>query len=109
MTRFVPFFSEGVYHPKPKEQKLIKVKVPFIDEISGLVIVKILDGNKFSMMLLKLKFMHNGATLDIAKNGPDTIIFKPEEMLRILDLRYLGYYKIKQVILQQNLSTYYKF
>ena len=25
--------------------------------------------------------MCNAATLDIANNGPDTIIFKPEEML----------------------------
>ena len=53
--------------------------------------------------------MHNAATLDIVNNGPDTIIFKPEEMLGILDLRSLGYYKIKQGILQQNLSKYYKF
>ena len=30
-------------------------------------------------------------------------------MLGIVDLRLLGYYKIKQGILQQNLSTYYKF
>ena len=60
-------------------------------------------------MLLKLKFMHNAATLDIVNNGPDTIIFKPEEMLGIVDLRSLSYYKIKQGILQQNLSKYYKF
>ena len=43
-----------------------------------------LDGNMYSTMLLKLKFMCNAATLDIANNGPDTIIFKPEEMLGIL-------------------------
>ena len=30
-------------------------------------------------------------------------------MLGILDLKSLGYYKIKQGILQQNLSRYYKF
>ena len=94
---------------KPKEQNLIKVKAPFIDEISGLTIVKILDGSTYSTMLLKLKFMCNTAMLDIVNNGPDTIIFKPEEMLGILDLRSLGYYKIKQGILQQNLSKYYKF
>ena len=40
---------------------------------------------------------------------PNTIIFKLEEMLEILDLRSLGYYKIKQGILQQYLSKYYKF
>ena len=49
---------------KPKEQKLIKVKAPFIDEISGLAIIKILDGSTYSTMLLKLKFIHNSAMLD---------------------------------------------
>ena len=53
--------------------------------------------------------MYNAATLDIANNGPDTIIYKPEEMLGILDLRSLGYYKIRQGILQQNFSKYYRF
>ena len=37
------------------------------------------------------------------------MIFKPEEMIGITDLRSLGYYKIKQGILQQNLSRYYRF
>ena len=46
-------------------------------------------------MLLKLKFMYNAATLDIGNNGTDTIIFRLEEMLGILDLRSTGYYKIK--------------
>ena len=32
-----------------------------------------------------------------------------EEMLGIVDLRLLGYYKIKQGILQQSLSKYYRF
>ena len=37
------------------------------------------------------------------------MIFKPEEMIGIIDLRSLGYYKINQGILQQNLSRFYKF
>ena len=40
--------------------------------------------------------------LDIVNNGTETIIFKPEEMLGIVDLRSKGYYKIKQGILQVN-------
>ena len=35
-------------------------------------------------------------------NSTEAIISKPEEMLGIVDLRSLGYYKIKQGILQQN-------
>ena len=53
--------------------------------------------------------MQNKAILDITNKGTDTLIFKPEEMIRIIDLRSLGYYKIKQGILQQNLSRYYEF
>ena len=37
------------------------------------------------------------------------VIFDPKEMLGILDLRLVGYYKIKQGILQQNLNRYYRF
>ena len=109
LNRSIPIFPKECIVLKPKEQKLIKVKAPFIDEISGLAIIKILDGNTYSTMLLKLKFMCNAVMLDIVNNGTDTIIFKPEEMLGIVDLRSLGYYKIKQAILQQNLSKYYKF
>ena len=47
--------------------------------------------------------------LDITNNGLDMIIFDAKEMLEILDLRSLGHYKIKQGILQQNLSKYYRF
>ena len=47
--------------------------------------------------------------LDITNTGLDTIIFDPEEVLRILALRSLGYYKMKQGILQQNFSKYYRF
>ena len=42
-------------------------------------------------------------------NSLDTVTFDLKEMLGILDLRSLGHYKIKQGILQQNLSKYYKF
>ena len=109
LNRSLPIFRKDHIVLKPKEQKLIKVRAPFIHEISGLAIIKILDGNTHSTMLLKLKLMHSATTLDISNNGTDTIIFKPEKMLGISNLRSLGYYKIKQGILQQNLSKYYKF
>ena len=37
------------------------------------------------------------------------MILRLEEMIGIVDMRSLGYYKIKQGILQQNLSKYYRF
>ena len=87
----------------------MKVKAPFVDEISGLAIIKIVDGRTHSTLLIKLKFTHNKATLDIMNKEKDTMILDPDEMIGIIDLRSLGYYKIKQGILQQNLSRYYRF
>ena len=109
LKRSIPIFPKECIVLKPKEQKLIEVKAPFIDEISGLAIIKILDRSTYSTMLIKLKFTQNAAILDIVNNGTENIIFKPEEMIGIVDLRSLGYYKIKQGILQQNLNKYYRF
>ena len=88
---------------KPKEQKLVKVDAPFSDEISGLAIIKLLDKLTQSIIMLKVKFMRNAAILDITNSS------YPKEALGILELRSLEYYKIKQGVLQQNLSKKYEF
>ena len=36
---------------------MIKEKAPFIDEISGLAIIKILDGSTYGTMLIKFKIL----------------------------------------------------
>ena len=46
----------------------------------------------------------NLAVLDITNSGLETAVFDPEEMMGIPDIRLLGYYEIKQGILQQNLT-----
>ena len=68
-----------------------------------------MDKGTHSTLLIKLKFTCNAAILDIVNNGTETMLFRPEKMLGIVDLRLLGYYKIKEGILQQNLSRYYRF
>ena len=109
LNRSIPIYPEKEVILKPNEQKLVKVKAPFVDEISGLAIIKILDGGTYSTLLIKLKFTCNRAILDIMNKGKHTMILRPEEMIGIIDLRSLGYYKIKQAILQQNLSSCYRF
>ena len=90
-------------------RKKVKVKAPFVDEILGLAIIKIIDGKTSSTLAIKLKFTCYKVILDIRNVGNDTMILSPKEMIGIVDIRSLGYYKIKQGILQQNLSRYYKF
>ena len=61
-------------------------------------------------MVLKVKFIRNIAMLDIINNSnSETLILNPKEALGISDLRSLGYYKIKQRVIQQKLSRFYEF
>ena len=69
LNRSVPIYPEKEIILKPDEQKLVKVKALFIDEISRLGIIKIIDGKTDSTLLMKLKFMCNKAVLDIKNAG----------------------------------------
>ena len=68
-----------------------------------------MDNKEQCTVVLKLKFIRNQASLDVTNNTWETVIFDPKQMLGILDLRSLGYYKIRQGVLQQNLSKCYHF
>ena len=74
-----------------------------------MAIAKIINQGQPMLMMLKLKFIRNKAMLDITNNMRETIIFDMKTSIGILDLRSLGYYKIKQGVLQQNLDKYYQF
>ena len=109
LSRLIPIFPQEQVIVKPGEKKLIPIESPFIEEISGMAIVRIVDQGQKMPMMLKLKFIRNKATLDITNNTKETIIFDKKTSIGILDLRLLGYYKIKQGVLQQNLNKYYQF
>ena len=78
LNRSVPIYPENEIVLKFNEQKLVKVKAPFADEISGMAIIKILDGGICITLLIKLKVTCNKAVVDIVNKGKDTMIFKPE-------------------------------
>ena len=109
MSRSIPIFPREQVVVKLGEKKLIPIEALFVEEISGMAIVKIIDQGQKTPMMLKLKFVRNKATLDITNNMRETLLFDKKTMIGILDLRYLGYYKIKQGVLQQNLNKYYHF
>ena len=56
----IPLFPKEEIILKAKEQKLIKVEAPFLDKISGLAIIKLLDRSTQSTIMLKVTFMQNG-------------------------------------------------
>ena len=92
---------------KTKRQKLIIVEAPFVEEISGVAVTKLLDTKSHVALILKLKFIRNRAMLKTTNSTHEKVTFNPEDVVGIVDLRSLGYYKIKQGVLQQNLRQYF--
>ena len=109
LSRSIPIFPREQVVVKLGEKKLIPIEAPFVEEISGMAIIKIIDQGQKTPKMLKLKFIRNKATLDITNNTREMVIFDKRTTIGILDLRSLGYYKIKQGVLQQNLNKYYQF
>ena len=91
LSRSIPIFLREQVVVKPGEKKSIPIESPFVEEISGMAIVKIIDQGQKTLMMLKLKFIQNKATVDITNNTRETLIFDKMTMIGILDLRSLVY------------------
>ena len=109
LNRSIPFFPKEKVYLKPKEQKILTFEAPFMEEIMGMAITKMLDTKEQKTPTMKLKFIQNRAIFKVTNSTNETVTFNPNEILGIVDMRSLGYYKIKQGILQQNLSCMHHF
>ena len=88
---------------------MVIVEAPFIEELSGMAMIKILDMKEQTRNMIKLKFIRNKAVLKITNKTHETVTFGRTEMMGIVDLRPLGFYKIKQEVLQEHSSSHYHF
>ena len=88
---------------------MVVIEAPFVEELSGMAIVKILDKEEQAMSMIKLKFIRNKAVSKITNNTHETVTLGQMEMIGVVDLRSLGFYKIKQEVLQEHLGKHYHF
>ena len=110
LSRSIPFFPVTAVEIAPKMQKMVMIEAPFIEELSGMAIVKILNMKEQTMNMIKLKFLRNKAVLKITNKTHETVTFRWTEMIEVkIDLRLLGFYKIKQEVLQEHLGKHYHF
>ena len=93
----------------PASQKMVIIEAPFIKELSGVAMVKILDMKEQTTNMIKLKFIQTKAVLRVTNKTHKTVTFGRTEMMGIVDLRLLGFYKIKQELLQEHLGRHYHF
>ena len=54
---------------------MVVVEAPFVEELSGMAIVKVLDMNKHVTNMIKVKFIRNKMTLRITNNTSETMTF----------------------------------
>ena len=71
-----------------------------------MAIVKILDMKEQTTNMIKLKFIRNKAVLKITNKTDETVTFRRTEIIGIVDLRSLGFYEIKQEVLQEHLGRH---
>ena len=88
---------------------MVLVEAPFIEELSGMAVVKILDMKDQVTNMIKLKFIRNKVVLKFTNKTHETMTFGQTEMIGVVDIRSLGFYKIKQDVLQEHLGRHYHF
>ena len=109
LSRSIPFFPVTAVEISTKTQKMVVVETSFIEELSGMAIVKILDMKEQATNMIKLKYIRNKVVLKITNKTHETVTFGQTEMIEVVDLRSLGFYKIKQEVLQKHLGRHYHF
>ena len=88
---------------------MVIVEASFIKELSGMAMVKILDMKEQTTNMIKLKFIQNKSSFEDYKQNTWNCDFGRTKMMGIVDLRSLGFYKIKQELLQEHLGRHYHF
>ena len=96
LSRSIPFFPVTTVEVAPASQKMVMVEAPFIEELSGMAMVKILDMKVQTTNMIKLKFIQNKAVLKITNKTCETVTFDRMGMMGVVYLRSLGFYKLKQ-------------
>ena len=91
----------------PKTQKMVVIEATFVEELSGMAIVKTLDMKEQATSMIKLTFIGNNAVLKITNKTHKTVTFGWTEMIGVVDLRSLGFYKMKQEVIQEHLGKHY--
>ena len=69
----------------PASQKIVMVDAPFVEELSGMAMIEILDMKTQTTSMIKLKFIQNRAVLKIKNNTHETVTYGKTNMMGIVD------------------------
>ena len=85
LSRSIPFFPTTTVEIAPASQKIVMIEAPFVEELSSMAMVKILDMKTQTTNMIKLKFIRNKAVLKIKNKTSKTVTFGKTNMVGIVD------------------------
>ena len=97
LNRSLPIFPLGHHRIKPGRMAYVRVRIPFVEKLSGIAIVKL--KYKYHIGTMRVKIDNNQSILKIINNTDETIHYTPQLSMGIADIRSLGYYNIRKSIM----------
>ena len=92
LGRSIPIFPQHDLDVKPGGKAYLKVKMPFMEKLSGRALCKMFAGE--INHTLKLKVQDNQAVVEFENRSDKTAKLRKVEVLGVLDLRSMGYFKV---------------
>ena len=97
LNRSLPIFPLAHYKIKPGKMAYVKVRILFVEKLSGIAIVKLFY--KYHIGTMRVRIDHNQSIIKIINNTNETIYYSPQLSMGIVDIRSLGYYNVSKSIL----------
>ena len=92
LGRSIPIFPQHDLDVKPGGKAYLKIRMPFVEKLSGRALYKVFAGD--INYTLKLKVQDNQAVVEFKNKSNTTAELRKKTVLGILDLRSVGYFKV---------------
>ena len=97
LNRSLAIFPLVHHKIKPRKMAYVRVRIPFVEKLSGTAIVKLMY--KYHIDIMRVKIHHNQSILQIINNTDETIHYTPQLSMEIIDICSLGYYNVTKSIM----------
>ena len=97
LNRSLPIFPLAHHRIKLGRMAYVKVRIPFVEKLSGIAIVKLLY--KYHIGTMRVKIDHSQSIIKIINNTDETIHYTPQLPMEIVEIHSLGYYNVSKSIM----------
>ena len=97
LNRLLPIFPVAFHKIKPGKMACVKVRILFVEKLSGITNVKLMY--KYHIDTMRARIYHSQSILQIINNIDETIHYTPQLSTGIVDIHSLSYYNVTKSVL----------